>query len=90
MHGVAPHMCGQAASHTVRRGSRGSLPRHSLNQSRQSQPTLGVLPAKKRAQRHRTASNMGVVAQLRVVHCSRAVWRATIEYSPLLNLRRFT
>src|SRR6516165_8893692 len=30
MHGVAPHMCGQAASHTVRRGSRGSLPRRSL------------------------------------------------------------
>ena len=30
MHGVAPHLCAQAASHTVRRGSRGSLPRRSL------------------------------------------------------------
>jgi hypothetical protein len=29
-------LCGQAASHTVRRGSRGSLPRHSLTQTRQN------------------------------------------------------
>ena len=44
MHGVAPHMCGQAASHTVRRGSRGSLPRHSLNQSGK-RPTPARPPA---------------------------------------------
>jgi len=36
MHGVAPHMCGQVASHPVRRGSRGSLPRRSLAQSRRA------------------------------------------------------
>jgi hypothetical protein len=33
MHGVAPHMCGQAAGPTVRRGSRGSLPRPSLRRT---------------------------------------------------------